>query len=272
MSEPETPKPSVGFGNSNRRIATELGLVALVIFVLVAGVWVLVANLADLVADRLPLEADVALGESAFEQLAPSTQRCKNEAVVRYVEGLAEPLIRESGSKFAFRFAVVDNVEVNAFALPGGFVTVNRGLVESAKSGEEIAAVLAHELAHVTLRHGTRRVVRQLGSMALISILLGGTDVETLGYVAGSLVNVAYDRDQEAEADTEGQRLLMAAGVSPAAMADFFERLATDQASPPTLLSTHPDPGDRSERAKEAAVGYVATRTLQSPSGLLCNP
>jgi predicted Zn-dependent protease len=114
-------------------------------------------------------------------------------------------------------------------------------------------------------------VVRQLGTGVLLSLLFGGTDLESLGYAAGALANTAYDRDQEAEADSEGQRLLKAAGVSPLSMSTFFARLAERGTGVPTLLSTHPDPGDRSERALEAAQGFVATRELPSPAGVGCN-
>lgn len=270
MSQVDGPTPPQGFGNSRRRIAAELGLIGAGGLLVIGLLWWLVSGLADLVADRLPVSADRTIGEQAFGQLAPSERRCPNEAARVYVERLAAPLVDAADSPFQFEFVVLDDAAVNAFALPGGFVAVNRGLIEAAESGEEIAAVLAHELSHVTLRHGTRRVVRQLGTGVLLSMLFGGTDLESFGYAAGALVNTAYDRDQEAEADAEGQRLLKAAGISPGAMSAFFARLAERGQGVPTLLSTHPDPGDRAERAREAAQGFTATTQLPAPTGVEC--
>lgn len=270
MSDTGPSEPTRGFGYTRRGIALELGLVLAVLGVGVLLVWFVLSRLADFVANRLPVEADVTLGRTAFAQLVSADRRCDDEAALRYVEQVAKPLIEASASPFTFQFAVVDDGEINAFALPGGFVGVNRGLLEAAKSGDEVAAVLAHELAHVTLRHGTRRVVRQLGSAALLGLLFGGTDLEGVAGLAGGLVGVAYDREQEAAADGEGQRLLVASGVSPLAMATFFQRLAASGPSIPTLLSTHPDPGDRSEEARRAAEGFAATVTVPPPPAVQC--
>lgn len=273
-SSPEAdPKPTPearGFGHSKRRVAAELGLIGGGLAVVVWLIWFLAGSLADYVAARIPVQADVSIGAQAWKQLAPESRRCTNDALVEYVEKLAKPLVDAANSPFEFRFAVIDDPAVNAFALPGGFVTVNSGLLSKARSGEEVAAVLAHELIHVTERHGTRRVARQMGSMVLLSVLFGGTDFETVGYAAGSLANTAYDRDEESAADTGGQRLLRAIGVSPAAMADFFGRLEGEGVSVPALLSTHPDPGDRAERAREAARGFVPTTTLPTPPQTSC--
>jgi predicted Zn-dependent protease len=272
MSQSDGPAPTQGFGNSPRRLAIELGVLGGGLLVVVLGLWWLASSLADIVAERLPISADRTIGEQAFGQLAPAERRCENPRATEYVKELAAPLLEADESPFEFEFVVLDDPEVNAFALPGGFVAVNRGLIEAAESGEEIAAVLAHELAHVTRRHGTKRVVRQMGTAALLSLLFGGSDLESLGYAAGALVDTAYDRDQEADADSEGQRLLRAAGISPLAMGTFFARLAAKgDPSIPTLLSTHPDPGDRSERAKAAAAGFVPTRTLPTPAGVDCD-
>jgi predicted Zn-dependent protease len=272
MSQVDGPEPTQGFGHSKRRIAAEISILVGGVLLVALVLWWLASGLSDWVAERLPPSADRAIGEQAFEQAAPSQRRCSNPRAVAYVERIARPLIEAAGSPFHFEFVVLNDEQVNAFALPGGFVAVNLGLLEQARSGDEVAGVLAHELSHVTLRHGTRRVVRQAGTGVLLSLLLGGTDFQSLGYAAGALVDTAYDRDQEAEADAEGERLLEAAGISPLAMSEFFARLAAQGPSLPALLSTHPDPGDRAERAAKAAQGFVATRTLPPPpTGLECN-
>lgn len=265
----QTP-PTQGFGHSSRRLTLEFLLIGGGILVVgVLALW-LISVFAESIAEDLPLSVDVAMGEAAFESLAPPSQRCTDPGPVRYVEELAKPLLEAANSPFTFQFTVVDDPAVNAFALPGGFVAVNMGLLEKATSGEEIAAVLGHELAHVTERHGTKRVARQVGSMVLLSLILGGTDFETLGLTAAGLASTAYDRDQEAAADTVSQNLLRSAGISPSGMADFFERLSKDSPDVPTFLSTHPDPGDRATSARTAASSFQATRSLPKPEGLRC--
>jgi predicted Zn-dependent protease len=203
--------------------------------------------------------------------MAAPEQVCDHPKVVAYVESIGAVVAPHFNSPFQFRFRVVDDPSVNAFALPGGFVTVNMGLLQSAESGEEVAAVIGHELAHVVQRHGTRRVLRQLGGMAALSIVFGGTDLEVPATLLGGLANTAYDRDQETEADELGQEALIAAGVSPIGMVHFFERMAKDAAlAPPQFLSTHPDPGNRAQRAQAAISNASATRQLESPRGLVC--
>src|SRR5690606_31632635 len=136
-----------------------------------------------------------------------------------YVEELAQPLIAASDSEFEFTFVVVDDEQVNAFALPGGFVTVNMGLLEAAETGEEVAAVIAHEMTHVTHRHGMRAVMRRVGGIALISMVFGGTSLETIAWAADGLSNQAHSRDQERDADDGGRAILMNAGIDPTGMA-----------------------------------------------------
>lgn len=258
----EQSKSSKGFGNSRRRIMVEGLLIVGTLFGAGAvALWSL-DHLAEFLAERLPPEVDVALGEQAWSQVAPESKRCSNPQLKRYVEALTKPLRDQVTSDFDFRFTVVDQPEVNAFALPGGFITVNRGLLENAASSTEIAAVLAHEMAHVTERHGTKRAARQLGALTVVSLLFGGTDFHELGLVVAGLAGSAYDRDQEAEADAVGRRWLMDAGISPLGMAQFFERMSAASPELPALLSTHPDPGDRAEAARVAAEGFTVTREL----------
>src|SRR5690606_4407321 len=151
--------------------------------------------------------------------LAPESSHCTDPGPLAYVEELAQPLIAASNSEFEFHFVVVDAQEVNAFALPGGFVTVNMGLLEAAETGEEVAAVIAHEMTHVTNRRGMRAVLRRVGGLALVSMVFGGTNLETLAWAAEGLSSQAHSRDQERDADDGGRKILMDAGVDPTGMA-----------------------------------------------------
>lgn len=269
-TDPSTP--TQGFRTTKRQVVLELSLVAVGLAALVVGGLWGVRALAGVLTHAVPHSVDVTLGKQAWAQLAPESRRCTHPEADRYVQALAAQILPHVESDFSFHFTVVDDEALNAFALPGGFVTVNVGLLRSAGSGEEVAGVLAHEIAHVTHRHGTHRVLRQLGSWVILSALFGGTDIETPAVLLGDLINTSYDRDQEAEADRSGLETLRRAGVDPRGMARFFERVS--QTTPgghlPAVLSTHPDPGDRMSRAEEAAIGFTSTSSLPSPSAFRC--
>jgi predicted Zn-dependent protease len=275
-STPPTPADPErdGFGADGTTIWRNFVIAAAVLLLLiVVAIWVL-GKAVGAVVDAIPASVDVALGEQSWEAAAPASARCTDPGPQAYVEQIAAPLLAAlDDTSFAFRFTVVDSEEVNAFALPGGFVTVNMGLLEAAESGDEVAAVLAHEIHHVTLRHGTRRILRELGGLAVLVALVGGTDFEVAGLVAGGLLDSAYDRDQERAADEHGRALLREAGIDPAAMGTFFDRLAQEQGQLPgalTILSTHPDPGERAERSRADAEGFTVTRALPPPADLTC--
>src|SRR5262249_46207998 len=131
-------------------------------------------------------------------------------------------------------------------------------------------AVLAHELQHVVRRHGTRRMLRELGTSAVFGAVFGATDVAVPASVVRDFMSNAYDRSEESEADARGLTLLSQAGIDPGGMARFFERLEKTSLAPPAILSTHPDPGDRAAKASIAAKGAHPTVSLPSPKGLHC--
>jgi len=259
-----------GFGR-RRRTHWELGLVlGLVVLIPVLVVWGS-RGLAESVAVRLPPELDAKLGRPTWEALRLSGQRCEDPAADRYVSGLLEPLIAALGpSPFHFELMVVDDAAVNAFALPGGYVVVNSGLLAAAQSGEEVAGVLAHELSHVTERHSTRRLAGSLGTGAALALVLGYVDLGAPAYTVAELAGLRYERGQESEADERGQELLRRAGISPLGMATFFERLSAE-ATLPELISTHPDPGARAESARRAAGDFQPRVFLPAPPPLGCS-
>jgi beta-barrel assembly-enhancing protease len=272
MSPPEEPSPPTqGFQMSSKRALGETALVLGVVLGVIFGVMWLAGRGAAYFTDSVPLSVDRTLGEQSARLLHMTTPQCADPAAQRYVEAIAAPLLAAlDDRRFEYHFVVVDDAEVNAFALPGGFVTVNSGLLATAESGEEVAAVLAHELQHVVLRHGTRRMLRELGASTVLSAIFGGTDIAVPARATHDLVSTAYDRDEESEADARGLALLVRAGIDPRGMARFFARLAKESPQPPALLSTHPDPGDRAEAAAKAARAVKQPRALPSPRGLTC--
>jgi predicted Zn-dependent protease len=131
-------------------------------------------------------------------------------------------------------------------------VVVFTGLLKATASAEELAGVLAHEMQHVVRQHSMRALVRDMGWRATLSLLLGGTG--PLGDATAAMVErlggLRFSRQQETEADTEGVRLLEAAGIDPRGMATFFEKLADRGGEPPAFLSTHPASADRARRIR----------------------
>ena len=287
MSDPPAPPPSTGeqrdgsalvdeehpeargFG-SQRRWRAELVAIALIVVALPLAFFWGARALAEVVAMRSSPTIDAALGRPTWEGLKVSGQQCTSERAERYVRQVVAPLLAALGpTPFEFQFMVATSEDVNAFALPGGFVVVNRGLLAAAESGEEVAAVLAHELSHVTLRHSTKRVAGSLGVSAALALILGAVDLGAPAYTLAHLSGLGYERDQEREADEVGRALLMRAGISPIGMATFFERLSSSL-HPPEVVSTHPDPGDRAQRARLAAQSFEPSVEVPAPPDVRC--
>jgi predicted Zn-dependent protease len=275
MQDPtnEPPEDRGGFGSSPRQIVAEVGLIVGGLVVAVLGI-VAIAHLgAGWLVRTIPRSVDVEVGRSAWSQYLEGGERCSDPAVERYVSELVAPLLEVMDTEgFDFQFAVLDDPSINAFALPGGLVTVHMGLLEAAETGEEVAAVLGHEIAHVTERHGMRRVVRQQAVAVLTGSLFGRSDLIVVADAVGSLMSLKYDRGQEREADEAGRAAMIEARIEPGGMERLFERLASEQpAGLPTFLSTHPDPGDRAARARADLGAVSEARMLATPSGLVCH-
>lgn len=170
-------------------------------------------------------------------------------ALQAYVAGLGQRLARASETPGAeFRFTVLDSPIVNAMALPGGYVYVTRGLVALAENEAELAGVLAHEIGHVTARHSSQRMSRQVvgdlvaGVLGSVIGIPGIAEVAQLG--AGAYLQ-GYSRDQESEADSIGIRYLAAAGYDPRAMASFLDKLLAQARLDAVIAGRSPDTVDQ---------------------------
>jgi predicted Zn-dependent protease len=181
---------------------------------------------------------------------------------------LGERLARNSDARIPFTIKVVDSEQVNAFALPGGYLYVDTGLILAAQNESELAAVMAHEIAHVAARHATRNMSKvRLWNMASIPfIFLGGPVSMAVHQVSGLAFPFSvrkFSRDAEREADLLGIEYEYAAGYDPAAFVNFLERLKSDPLSKhfvARVFATHPMNYDRIERAQKEIATMLPAR------------
>ncbi len=216
-------------------------------------------------------EQDIELGEASAEEIRRQLVVLNDERTERYVQRLGERVAAKApGYKFPYKFVVVASPEVNAFALPGGYVFVNEGAIEAARSEGELAGVLAHEIAHVSLRHGTTQASRaylaktSLNLLNAITVALQGDVGRLAAVVGGAGANKFFlksNREAEAQADAEGARLMAAAGYDPREMAEFFERLDEREG-----LRVRDEPGDHPDPASRVAAINVVVAELK-PQG-----
>jgi predicted Zn-dependent protease len=202
-------------------------------------------------------EQDIELGEASAEEIRRQVVVLRDERTERYIQRLGERLAAQApGYKFPYKFVVVASPEVNAFALPGGYVFVNEGAIKAAHSEGELAGVLAHEIAHVALRHGTTQASRAYlarAGMSIFKAVAGGGQGEAeqlaaaLSYAGANMLFMKSNRAAEMQADAEGARLMAAAGFDPRDMASFFEALYErgDARTREDVRSDHPDPASR---------------------------
>lgn len=236
---------------SNR---TVWAVVIAVIGGLTLAVWFSTDVLVQWAVDRIPPEWEQRLGQSAYHDFLQQQTVIKEGVSVAAVHEISSRLIDQlPKSPYTFEISVVKNDVVNAFALPGGYVVVFTGLLEQAKSGEEVAGVLSHELNHVLERHALERIVKQLGVVAIIGIIFGDQQGLTgvMKQVGTELLSLKFGRAQETEADVTGLQLLHRARIDPAGMISFFQRLSEQEQGRVEWLSTHPMSAARADRLKK---------------------
>src|SRR6266542_3187391 len=202
-------------------------------------------------------EQDVQIGRQSAQQILTETPMLDDPEIEGYVQQLGSKLAsKAAGERFPYQFRVVATREINAFALPGGYLFVNAGAIAAARNEGELAGVMAHEIAHVALRHGTNQASKARLAQAGLGILGGiagagensdlGQAVEAIGGIGANMLFLKYGRAAEKEADLEGARIMAEAGYDPRDMANFFNTLeARGGQRVPEMLSDHPDPGNR---------------------------
>jgi len=204
---------------------------------------------------------DIELGQRASAQILQQVEVVNNRALQEYVAAVGQTLAQqpEAGS-FPYKFTLILDDTINAFALPGGPVFIHTGLVKNSDNEAQLAGVLAHEIGHVALRHATNQAskaqIAQLPAV-LAGVVIGDAGVAAQAARLGLDVGLAsillkYSRDAERQSDILGARLMSRAGYNPMEMANFFEKLQAQGGSrAPEFLSSHPDPGNRAQAVNE---------------------
>lgn len=223
-------------------------------------------------------QQDVEIGREAAAQVKQQYQVAQSPALQAYVGRIGQRLASTpAAGDFPYSFTVLNNPSVNAFALPGGPVFVNSGLIAEVNSEAELAGVIAHEIAHVQLRHGTNQVskatVIQLPATVAGAALGGSATAQIVQAGLGVGLNglfLSYSRGAESDADALGVRIMSQAGYDPMAMARFFQTLeASGGARGPQFLSSHPNPGNRVQAIRAEVAAMPQKRyTADVPGGI----
>jgi beta-barrel assembly-enhancing protease len=200
------------------------------------------------------LEKEIALGKQVAQEVERQARVIDDPVVAEYVNRVGQNLVRNSDVKVPVTIKVLDAEEVNAMALPGGFFFVNSGLILKAETEAELAGVMAHEIAHIAARHGTRQATRgQVVNLASIPLIfMGGWTGYGIRQATSVLVPIGFlkfSRGFESEADLLGLQYLYKAGYDPTAFVDFFEKIQSAEKKKPgtmsKVFSSHPMTDDR---------------------------
>ncbi len=263
-TSPTRQPPPARFGGSP--LAAAVGLLALLaaLCALAYGIYRGVDSIVPDVVDYVPISVDQRLGKLAASQVEASERVCDNpelqRAVVQVVDALRPALPAQWRD---VHVEVLDDDAVNAFALPGGHVFVLSGLLQEIESPDELAGVLAHELAHVTLRHGMRALLHSMFVRVALYLVVGNWTRmgDVLAAHTATLVNLRHSREAEAQADAEAVRILAAVGLDPRALARFLAKLPDTGIE---WLGDHPLPHSRVE-AVERLAAALPLRTPPAP-------
>lgn len=231
---------------SNLVLTLGVGLTLLPVVLLIA-LFVMRDRIVDIVIEKIPRRFDAEIGDSMHRDLVASGKLVKEGPAVEALRAVSERFVPHLPGDFVFRFEVLNDSSVNAFAAPGGLVVVHTGLLAKATSFDQVAGVLSHEIMHVTRRHSMRQVVHNLGLTTAVYWSFGipeGASATLVGTAIG-LSDLKFSRDQETDADVGGMELLQKARLPGTGLERFLELLSQEQSSVPAFLSTHPADSDR---------------------------
>src|ERR1700683_3842960 len=217
------------------------------------------------------LEHDIAIGKQLSQEVEKSAKFINDPVINEYVNRVGQNLVRNSDAQVPFTIKVIDSDVVNAFALPGGFFYVNSGLILHADEESELAGVMAHEIAHVCARHGTKQATKgdiiQIGAMVatiFIPYTWAGYAIYQGMQFAIPMTFLKFTRENEAEADYLGLQYMYKAGYDPNAFVSFFEKVQADEKKQPgtipKVFSTHPPTPDRIVKAQNEIATILPAR------------
>jgi predicted Zn-dependent protease len=219
--------------------------------------------------DFYSLEREMLLGKELSKEVENSVHLVNDPMVTEYVNRIGQQLVRNSDAKVPFTIKVIDDDQVNAFALPGGYFYVNTGLILAADNEAGLAGVMAHEIAHVAARHATKNQSRQqlFDLVSLPLVFFGGPAAMIARQAMGFAIPMGllkFSRDAEREADMLGLQYDYASGYDPQEFVRLFERMKRDEKGKNSLLSkafsTHPMTDDRIKRAQKEIEQYLPPR------------
>ncbi len=206
------------------------------------------------------LEREITVGKGLAQEIEKSAKIVEDPIIAEYVNRIGQNLVRNSDARVPFTVKVIDAEEINAFALPGGFLFVNLGLINLAEEESEIAGVMAHEIAHVTARHGTRQASRgTIANLATIPLIFmggwAGYGIQQAANVVIPVTFLKFSRAFEEEADVLGIQYLYKAGYEPLAFINFFEKIQAQEKKRPgtvsKIFSSHPTTDNRIKLAQK---------------------
>jgi Zn-dependent protease with chaperone function len=270
---PEAPGFDWRERRRNRRFALIAGLI--LVPLLVYGVWAIgIPKMVDRMAMKVPVAWEEELGNmvlrslfvSPVDKMTPESREALDVIVERLLSGIPD-------QPYQIQIYIHPSRMINALALPGGNIVVFQGLLNASDSAEELAGVLAHELQHILRRHSTRGILRSLASGFLFSLMLGDVNgtMQAVLSLADNLEGLKFSRAMESEADAEGMKMVLAAGIDPAAIVAMFQKFEKEEKKRSQdagqeeasrwldYLSTHPASGKR--------VARLRTLIEETPSG-----
>jgi predicted Zn-dependent protease len=220
----------------------------------------------------ISLEEEWQLGNQLSADIARQMPMVNDAAANAYVTRVGREVVAQTElANLPWQFHIVDDPAINAFAIPGGHVYVNRGLITSASNASELAGVIAHEVSHVVARHSTEQISRQYGLSALASVVLGQNPAvyqQILAQIVAGGTLARYSRAAEQEADELGVRYMASAGYNPRGMVTMFQTLMSRQEREPSrveqFFSTHPLTSERLRNVEGHLVNMTSSSGLRT--------
>lgn len=230
--------------------------------------------------NKYSIQEEIRVGRQASAEVEQQMPILNDSEATRYVQNIGQRLVSAippqfRHPEFQYQFKIVNASDINAFALPGGYMYINRGMIEAARNEGELAGVMAHELSHVALRHGTAQATKQsnpLNQILGIGAVLGGAIFGgQTGAAIGSTIFqgylLRYSREYETQADTLGAQIMARAGYDPRDLANVFRTIEQQSGGSraPEFLSSHPNPANRYENInREAQLLRVSPNAVQN--------